>query len=496
MTTLRRSCSACARAKHRCDLQTPRCSRCVKRNTTCIFVNEPLTAKSPLPPAPNASTISTNREANDTNLSLVRLQSARNHLSDTPELPLTIGAGYHDPFDTLPQTGLPRARVRGLIHHFLTKIAFQYYPLDLDPKTNPFVVSWWPLALKDPALFHVSLQTASLDDELLAQKGFASSDILMADSVSLLRRKVENPILAIQDETMDAVVTLAAIEYGKGNIQTSKMHISGVKRMVEVRGGIQKVKESSPITARMVPWVSMLVLGVPQFPTQDDEGFGDGISAISLWKDSSIASCAARSLMDLKSLHLNPVLEDTITRLRNIFGKYSRHSTGLATPLELSSTDLHDLTCFVLHRLLPLPAIEDVNALTADISDAMHCATSIFMFIIHGHTYYTHITILNSLVLRLKTHLECMEVSTNDISPVFVWLHSVGMVASTEIGDSQWFLDRARLIANTLDIRSWDDILANLECVLWFHNSRTKSFKHQWVHILTGELPDLAKIGT
>lgn len=79
-------------------------------------------------------------------------------------------------------------------------------------ETNPFVISWWPKALADPALFHVSLQTASLDEELRAQRGFPISETLMADSVSLLRRKIEQPSLAFQDETLNAVVTLAAIE--------------------------------------------------------------------------------------------------------------------------------------------------------------------------------------------------------------------------------------------------------------------------------------------
>ena len=69
-----------------------------------------------------------------------------------------------------------------------------------------------PLALGDPALFHVSLQTACLDEELWAQKGFQTSELLMADSVALLRRKVEDTSLAIQDGTMNSVITLAAIE--------------------------------------------------------------------------------------------------------------------------------------------------------------------------------------------------------------------------------------------------------------------------------------------
>ncbi|KAI8942222.1 hypothetical protein NX059_000305 [Plenodomus lindquistii] len=117
-----------------------------------------------------------------------------------------------DPFNTYPRTKLARNHEQRLIQHFLSTIAFQYYPLELDASSNPFVVSWWPLALSDPALFHVSLQTASLDIDLHDRKGFANSEILMADSVSLVRRRVEDPFLAIQDATMDSVVTLAAIE--------------------------------------------------------------------------------------------------------------------------------------------------------------------------------------------------------------------------------------------------------------------------------------------
>ena len=129
----------------------------------------------------------------------------------------------------------------------------------------------------------MSLQTACLDEELLAQKGFQTSELLMADSVALLRRKVEDTSLAVQDETMNSVITLAAIEvrsslenpffplfhfsypsspsltfrnsqFGKGNIKISEMHVDGVKRLVNLRGGINSVRQTSPLTARMVSW--------------------------------------------------------------------------------------------------------------------------------------------------------------------------------------------------------------------------------------------------
>jgi len=101
----------------------------------------------------------------------------------------------------------------------------------------------------------------------------------MADSVALLRRKVEDPSLALQDGTMNSVITLAAIEvrrllrwilllrlfllvllmlrcsqFGKGNTKVSEMHVEGAKKLVNMRGGISSVRQTSPLTARMVSW--------------------------------------------------------------------------------------------------------------------------------------------------------------------------------------------------------------------------------------------------
>ena len=194
--TLRRSCSACANAKSRCDLRTPHCSRCVGRKIMCVYANEPL------PSSPGSDHYLTNDQF-----------------------------GSVDPFESYPPVRLRKEHVQRLIHScmhipilygtwpasctdclVLHKIAFQYYPLDLNPNSNPFLISWWPLALGDPVLFHVSLQTACLDEEFFGRKGFQTSELLMADSVALLRRKVQDPSLAMQDGTMNSIITLATIE--------------------------------------------------------------------------------------------------------------------------------------------------------------------------------------------------------------------------------------------------------------------------------------------
>lgn len=94
--TLRRSCDACARAKHKCDLHTPRCSRCTSRQLQCDYANEPVSALDS--PKPSAAPGQTSRSCLST-------------------MSVTIGSSSFDPFDSYPSTSLPRARVQGLIVH-------------------------------------------------------------------------------------------------------------------------------------------------------------------------------------------------------------------------------------------------------------------------------------------------------------------------------------------------------------------------------------------
>ncbi|SPO00304.1 uncharacterized protein DNG_03149 [Cephalotrichum gorgonifer] len=434
--TLRRSCSACARSKHSCDLRTPRCSRCIKRKVECLYANEPLTAA--VPAAPD-----------------------------------------RDPFESYPQTRLPREHVQRLIHSFLHKIAFQYYPLDLNATSNPFLISWWPLALGDPTLFHVSLQTACLDEELLARKGFQTSELLMADSVALLRRKVEDPSLAIQDGTINSVITLAAIEFGKGNTDVSGMHVDGVKRLVNIRGGINAVRQTSPLTARMVSWVSMLVMGHPQFDTQDDAGIGDGIPPIPEWQLDLAAPYD--NISELGDVDADYEVRNVFLRLRNIFQRAQR--------IPLPPTRLHDLACFVIHRLLP-SASHTEDPRSSPITECIRFGIILYMFIIQGPTYFSHAVILNAVVTRLTKHLRRLESIPRPYDSLDVWLLAVGMVASTGTGHYRGFVERSRAVALSLDPGDWNDAFARVRNVLWLETAQGEdTFRSHWDAMLGAAKP-------
>ncbi|KAF6807014.1 C6 zinc finger domain-containing protein [Colletotrichum sojae] len=464
--TLRRSCDSCAKSKHSCDLRTPRCSRCVKRKTLCVYANEPLTAQPP-PPPPGPPSTATPGPGPD---------GHRRRHGPGGEL-AAYRLGSLDPFDSYPQTRLPREHVQRLIHSFLHKIAFQYYPLDLNATSNPFLVSWWPLALGDPALFHVSLQTACLDEELLAQKGFQASEILMADSVALLRRKVHDTSLALQDGTMNSVITLAAIEFGKGNIKVSEMHVDGVTRLVNMRGGINAVRQTSPLTARMVGWVSMIVKGHPQFDTQDDDGIGYGIPPIPEWQMDMNA--VHEDLFDVGDLDMDDGVRNVFTRLRNVFQRARR--------ISFPTTRLHDLTCFVIHRLL-LSAPDPTDQSSSPIGECVRYAMALYMFIVHGPTYYSHAVILSTMVARLAAQLARLDEVPRVYSSLDVWIHAVGMVAAAGTPRYQWFAERAWAVASAMQLSCWDDVAPHVKSVLWLEMPQGEDvFMPHWTAILDPE---------
>jgi hypothetical protein len=47
-------------------------------------------------------------------------------------------------------------------------------------------------------------------------------------------------------------------QFGKGNTMLAEMHVEGVKKLVNLRGGITAVRQTSPLTARMISWLVCL----------------------------------------------------------------------------------------------------------------------------------------------------------------------------------------------------------------------------------------------
>lgn len=220
----------------------------------------------------------------------------------------------------------------------------------------------------------------------------------------------------------------------------------------------------------------MLILGQPQFETQDDVGIGDGIPPIPEWQLDSTA--LYDDLSELTSTDVDYAVMNVFIRLRNVFQR--------AQQIPFLPTRLHDLTCFVVHRLL-LSASDMANPQSSPITECIRYAIVLYMFIIQGPTYYSHAVIFNMTVTRFIEYLKQVESTPPHMSDsLAVWLLAIGLVASNSTTHYRWFIERARAMAASLQLASWNDAIVRIKAIMWLETLQGEDiFRPHWDLIFT-----------
>jgi hypothetical protein len=219
----------------------------------------------------------------------------------------------------------------------------------------------------------------------------------------------------------------------------------------------------------------MIALMSPQFATQDDNGRGDGIPPISQWIE--LANDGHEiALPPLNTLELEPAVETILGRLHILFHGYNG--------LQLTTTDFHDLVCFLLHRLLDQAAhaghSDSTSALST--SDCVRHALALYLLIVHGPTYFSHARLQYTVALQLQERLDDLLDTMLLTNPqLAIWTLSVGMVAAYGTQECQWFTAQTARAVSVLGIHGWEDVLSLLREILWLEDHPTEqTFQQAW----------------
>jgi hypothetical protein len=206
----------------------------------------------------------------------------------------------------------------------------------------------------------------------------------------------------------------------------------------------------------------------PQFDAQNDPLVEDGIHSIPQWLG-AMTMTTDRQPLCLTDLDLDPDIRDVLLRLRNVF--------NASVPRGLSTTDLHDLTIFLLHKLLVWSpqATHLHSSEAAATSQCVRYAIVLYMLIIHGPAYFSHAHLQVNLVSHLRTHVEgILAPLSAHHTRLALWMLFVGMTASHETPDYDWFTIQVKILADLLHVRAWKDVVFCLEEVLWYQTQRAE----------------------
>jgi hypothetical protein len=218
----------------------------------------------------------------------------------------------------------------------------------------------------------------------------------------------------------------------------------------------------------------MLILGYPQFNTQDDLGTGLGIPPTPEWQLDLATLYDEPSIID--GLDVDYDVANVFLRLRAVFQR--------AATIPLSTTRLHDLTCFVIHRLLPSKS-DLGNSGHSPLTEAIRYAVILYMFIIHGPTYYSHAVILDAITTRFMNNFQQLDIILAGHESLAVWFTAIGLVASSDTAHYGWFQQRAGVVAASLGVEAWQDLFIHIRSVLWLEMTRGEyTFSPHWDAIL------------
>ena len=218
----------------------------------------------------------------------------------------------------------------------------------------------------------------------------------------------------------------------------------------------------------------MIIMQTPQFLAQDEHGPVDGIAPILSWYqatnniNTSVPTVLHTPLLD-------PEIADVLCRLHNLFD---------SSQYNLSSNNLHDLTCYVIHKLLLWEPKLQTDSVMCDLtaSSIVRHATVLYLLIIHGPTYFSHARLQYATALKLQAQMEYSWLNMLfNHGALTLWLLSVGMVASDGIPEGQWFMSQAQKAAEALDLWTWDDVIVRLRGIVWLDSTAAEQlFQEKW----------------
>ncbi|KAE9381979.1 hypothetical protein N431DRAFT_393715 [Stipitochalara longipes BDJ] len=490
----RGGCKTCKERKLKCDEIKPTCGNCQRRfiSTQPCDYSHLTRASGATPPTlvPRTGERGSGESAEESDGSSIQFD---NDSDGNIGLPASLSAELLDPFRTHPETRVPGINV--LLKHYLGTAVYKSFPWQPASDTNPTTAFFVPLVWRDEVLFHATLQfsAARMDSEIVKNCG-VNTALLSAECIRLLRDRVENSEEGggLKDETISAVATLAAVEHQKGNLRMLRMHMNGLSHMVSLRGGLNAIRLTSPMTANWVFWMFTVTSPHIPFPALDPilPPFFPSEHNLTLptshFSDIGPPSPSPPPL-DVTSLGLAEPMASIMTSVQHVSQLVPRHD---AYPTAETSSVVLARMCTLLSHLLSLPPITVPSGGERGV-EALITETARFAILIHVFTPWRGLppdgtVAINCILHQLMASLRSITtVARNDMNNALVlWMFAVGGVASSGMPERTWFVNHLAEMVEDMGISSWEEWKDSVSRCIWHERLYVRAYEKLWGEIL------------
>ncbi|KAK0275231.1 hypothetical protein LTR35_011279 [Friedmanniomyces endolithicus] len=389
------------------------------------------------------------------------------------QIPMTIASGRLDPFEARPRSHEPAPSVDALMSHYLTTLAYRSFPFYT---SRPLIEIWWPFVRADDVLFHVILLLSGLDREHLQQQhDSVHSRQLLDQCLSLLQARILTPE-GVNDGTLVAIASLAAMEHDRGNMRALDMHLEGLKRVVELRGGLDAIRRTNSMAANVVFWCAMVSINEPMLLPVS---YGDHERDVDWLNNPETASLLTHdgSEKDLTEYGVDVPTANILHEVQRLSRDYtSKVNYGIAS----EAATLLSYLCSVLERLLQMSRSPTHDSPIPGLSRSCRLAGCLHVFTPMSGYFPDPTLMLHQLVRDLKSSLTHMIRAVGTRSHLLLWLLSVGGITAHKMPERGWFGGHLVVVITDLGIEDWLGMRQHLIKLAFHDNFCDESFGLLW----------------
>ncbi|KAF1996704.1 hypothetical protein P154DRAFT_307321 [Amniculicola lignicola CBS 123094] len=420
-----------------------------------------------------------------------------------PSLPVEDpDIGLFDPFGTLPI--VVDGKVSELLDHFVSEMAPGTIAVDFRHKSDLMRSDWFGTARSNSGFLHSLLCTAALH---LYFVGRGSIDTILyhrAKAIAAINSAISDPdpLLAISDANIGAVFNLLCVEEsllsphfaseGADEDQPNQreIHLNGLRKMVQLRGGLREIKENRILQAFILwhstahaiasfeaPYLSTIdyigTAGLPHHPP----GYRSNIS------NHLLDYCHTAQVKP----SLTSLVESALILIADL-NSWFRDPESPLDPLNIQNYSC-SLECMLLKWL------RDNENLISPLEDALCVALLIFSvrtteaFQRQSNFHLLHLVASK----RLQKALRATSRSEWTFCPdLLLWILAIGTISADGSPECSWFVYQASLACAEFDVLSSQALLGRLHLCGWVSFRLDEAVHRLWERIINLRLEPYA----
>ncbi|KAJ5108785.1 hypothetical protein N7456_005460 [Penicillium angulare] len=425
-------------------------------------------------------------------------------------------AWFCDPFCTLPGTNEIPAMVAGLLYYWKMVFVPITFPSGLKDSETPEVELMVRSSFSDPgSFFGLMSMCAAHRAALGVQRPGASNAptdrdrvtndidyfVMKEKAIHEMNIKVRDPSLALRNEAFDTIVNLLTGSLIAGLFDEARVHLTGLKRMVELRGGItdKSISSSSVLVAIVTSDVKAGsgLLAKPVFPLTWDA------QPVPMEIHRRIRPPAQSPVRRLGSgFWANTLLSHQLLIILNVVRDIIFYSiTVRVAPLLVHQND-HDffrvLNCETEHQLLSYVYNNDSESLDPSMTDLdVHPIESVTR--VASICFLNHFLIVSppssglgrALTMHLKKAVGRYSLTSllelpKENAGLFAWALFIGAQGSLGHPERSWFVERLGRVAMLYDWQSWEQVSRILTDYFFVAAVQGSSWRAIWDEAVAG----------